>query len=71
MVFLKWARQRYGGSTVICVTIRMELNDSGAVSPARIALGGANEHPMRAVAAEQLLIGQPLDAAAIAAAGTI
>ncbi|MBT4426810.1 MAG: hypothetical protein HOC88_07930, partial [Rhodospirillaceae bacterium] len=55
LLFLKCARQRFGGPTVISVALRIELADDGTVSAVRIALGGAGEHPLRAVAAEQLL----------------
>ncbi|MBT3628253.1 MAG: xanthine dehydrogenase family protein subunit M [Rhodospirillaceae bacterium] len=68
LLFLKCARQRFGGPTVISVALRIELADDGTVSAVRIALGGAGEHPLRAVAAEQLLSGKPLAAAAIDAA---
>jgi CO/xanthine dehydrogenase FAD-binding subunit len=68
LLFLKCARQRFGGPTVISVALRIELADDGSVSAARIALGGAGETPLRAGAAEELLIGKPLSAEIIEAA---
>lgn len=72
LLFLKCARQRYGGPTVISVALRIELAEDGMVAAVRIALGGAGEHPLRAIDAEGLLTGQPLvpsiiDAAAASA----
>ena len=68
LLFLKCARQRFGGPTVVSVALRIELEGDGTVSAVRIALGGAGEHPMRAVAAEELLVGKPLTVEAIGAA---
>jgi CO/xanthine dehydrogenase FAD-binding subunit len=71
LVFLKCGRQRYGGPTVISVAARIARNEGGAVAAARIALGGADETPRRAEAAEQLVLGGALDASAIAAAARV
>ncbi len=68
LVFVKCARQRFAGPTVITVALRIELDAAGKVAAARIALGGAGETPLRAEAAEQSLIGEALDAPAIEAA---
>ncbi len=68
LVFVKCARQRFAGPTVITVALRIELDAAGKVAAARIALGGAGETPLRAEAAEQSLIGEALEAPAIEAA---
>jgi len=52
------------------VSVAMALDvDGNRVRDARIALGGVAPRPWRARAAEHALIGRPLDAAAMAAAG--
>jgi len=52
------------------VSVAMALDvDGNRVRDARIALGGVAHKPWRARAAERALIGHPLDAAAIGAAG--
>ncbi len=68
LVFLKCARQRFAGPTVISVALHIAVDGDGKVAAARIALGGASEYPMRAETAEHLLIGRPLEASVIAAA---
>ncbi len=68
LVFVKCARQRYGGPTVISVAARIAFDNDRKVSAARIALGGAGEFPLRAEEAEQSLLGRALDAEAIDAA---
>jgi xanthine dehydrogenase YagS FAD-binding subunit len=52
------------------VSVAMALDvDGNRVRDARIALGGVAPRPWRARAAERALIGRPLDATALAAAG--
>lgn len=53
--------------SAVCVGIALDI-ERGWVRQARIAFGGMAATPKRALAAEQALIGRPLDGAALAAA---
>ena len=55
---------------LVSTAVAIELVD-GTVSSARVALGGVAPKPWRARAAEEVLLGDRLDAAAIAAAGAV
>jgi xanthine dehydrogenase YagS FAD-binding subunit len=55
---------------LVSTAVAIELVD-GTVSSARVALGGVAPKPWRARAAEEVLVGGRLDAAAIAAAGAV
>jgi xanthine dehydrogenase YagS FAD-binding subunit len=55
---------------LVSTAVAIELVD-GTVSSARVALGGVAPKPWRARAAEEVLVGDSLDAAAIAAAGAV
>ena len=55
---------------LVSTAVAIELVD-GTVSSARVALGGVAPKPWRAQAAEEVLVGDRLDAAAIAAAGGV
>ena len=55
---------------LVSTAVAIELVD-GTVSSARVALGGVAPKPWRARAAEEVLVGDRLDAAAIAAAGGV
>jgi xanthine dehydrogenase YagS FAD-binding subunit len=55
---------------LVSTAVAIELVD-GTVSSARVALGGVAPKPWRARAAEEVLVGDRLDAAAIAAAGAV
>jgi carbon-monoxide dehydrogenase medium subunit len=50
------------------LTTRLSIDESGAVSEARIVLGSVAPVPMRAIAAEQVLLGQELSDEMICAA---
>ena len=55
---------------LVSTAVAIELVD-GTVSSARVALGGVAPKPWRARAAEEVLVGDRLDAATIAAAGAV
>ena len=55
---------------LVSTAVAIELVD-GTVSSARVALGGVAPKPWRARAAEEVLVGDRLDAAAITAAGAV
>ncbi|HUC35132.1 MAG TPA: xanthine dehydrogenase family protein subunit M, partial [Gaiellaceae bacterium] len=55
---------------LVSTAVAIELVD-GTVSSARVALGGVAPKPWRARAAEEVLVGDRLDAVAIAAAGAV
>jgi len=65
--YIKFARKHANTPAVVTVAIRVAW-DAGLVTDARIALGAAGPHPIRARAAERLLVGTGLGAEAIAAA---
>jgi CO/xanthine dehydrogenase FAD-binding subunit len=65
--FLKFGRRAANTPAVVTVAARARLDD-GSVADARIALGAAGPHPLRAVAAERALVGTMIDEAAIDAA---
>ncbi|ADB52519.1 FAD binding domain-containing protein [Conexibacter woesei] len=60
--------RRHGDFAIVSVLALVDVDGDGRASAARIAIGGANPVPLRAHAAEELLVGRPLDASAIAAA---
>lgn len=62
--FLKFGRKHANTPAVVTVAIALERRD-GMVSAARIALGAAGPHPIRATNAEAVLVGVALDAGAI------
>jgi carbon-monoxide dehydrogenase medium subunit len=66
--FVKFGRRQASAPAVITVAARIAMDDSGTITMARIALGAAGPHPLRARRAEAALAGQPLDAASINAA---
>ena len=55
---------------LVSTAVAIELLD-GTVSSARVALGGVAHKPWRARAAEEVLVGDRLDASSIAAAGAV
>lgn len=65
--YVKFGRKHANTPAVVTVAVRLEWRD-GRVAEARIALGAVGPHPVRARAAEQLLLGTRLDTDAIAAA---
>lgn len=58
-VFTKLGRRNAMAIAVVSVAIRLSLDEAGQVSVARIALGSVAPVPLRALAAEALLAGQP------------
>ena len=65
--FIKFGRKRDNTPAVVTVAVTADVAN-GTVTDARIALGAAGPHPIRARNAEDALNGQPLSAAVIAAA---
>lgn len=63
----KFGRRRANTPAVVSVAVRIAETD-GLVSEARVALGAAGPHPIRAHGAEALLVGAALDHAMIDAA---
>ncbi|WP_202332305.1 FAD binding domain-containing protein [Mesorhizobium sp. L-8-3] len=73
--FRKAGRKALNSAAIVTVAAFVTLDD-GLVGDCRIALGGVARHPLRALAAEKALNGQPLDrdhveAAALAALADI
>lgn len=66
--WLKYARREANAPAVVSVAARIVTDAAGKVTDARIALGAANDFPMRAKNAEAALVGNPLDSESIAAA---
>lgn len=63
--WLKYARREANAPSVVSVAVRIHTDPEGIITEARIALGGANDFPMRAKAAEKALVGSGLDAKSI------
>jgi CO/xanthine dehydrogenase FAD-binding subunit len=68
-VFVKCARKRSNTPAVVTVAAQI-VQQGGTVASARLALGAAGPHPMRALGAEAALLGSSLDDTAIEAAAT-
>jgi len=66
--YLRYGRRQANTPAVVAVAARVLLDAAGMVADARIALGAAGPHPLRARQAEAKLAGQPLDSSSIAAA---
>ncbi len=66
--FIKYARREANAPAIVSVAARIVTDPEGIITEARIALGAANDFPMRAKNAEALLVGRGLDALAIAEA---
>lgn len=64
--WLKCARREANSPSVVAVAARLVTDPEGIITKARIALGGANDFPMRAKSAEAALVGRGLNAASIA-----
>jgi len=69
-VYLRYGRRQANTPSVVAVAVRVIAESDGTVSDARIALGAAGPHALRARGAEAALIGGPLDDARIAGAAT-
>ena len=68
--YIKFGRKHANTPAVVTVAARATWED-GRVADARIALGAAGPHPIRARLAERLLVGTSLDADTIAAAAAL
>jgi CO/xanthine dehydrogenase FAD-binding subunit len=66
--YLRYGRRQANTPAVVAVAARVVIDEAGMVTDARIALGAAGPHPLRARQAEAALLGQPLDDTNIAAA---
>lgn len=64
--WLKYARREANAPSVVCVAARLVTDPEGVITEARIALGGANDFPMRSGRAEAALMGRGLNAESIA-----
>jgi len=58
--FIKLGQRRSMAISLVNLTTRLSIDESGAVSDARIVLGAVAPVPMRAVAAEEFLLGKEL-----------
>ena len=58
--FIKLGQRRSMAISQVNLTTRLSVDESGAVSEARIVLGSVAPLPMRAVAAEEILLGKKL-----------
>ncbi len=67
VVFRKMARRQLNSGAIVTVALSLRL-DRGIVREARLALGGVDNHPIRALSAERILTGSNLDSEAIASA---
>jgi CO/xanthine dehydrogenase FAD-binding subunit len=66
--YLRYGRRQANTPAVVAVAARVVSEADGTVVDARIALGAAGPHPLRARQAEAALVGKPLDTSSIAAA---
>lgn len=64
----KAMRRKLNSASIVTVAA-VAVIESGVVAAARIALGGVAPRPVRAVSAERVLVGRPLDRAALDEAG--
>lgn len=64
--WLKYARRERNAPSVVSVAARIVTDPEGVITDARIALGGANDFPMRAKKAEAELVGRGLNKESIA-----
>ncbi len=68
--YLRYGRRQANTPSVVAVAVRLVADPDGMLSDARIALGAAGPHPLRARQAEAALIGNPFDDARIASAAS-
>jgi CO/xanthine dehydrogenase FAD-binding subunit len=66
--YLRYGRRQANTPAVVAVAARVITEADGIIGAARIGLGAAGPHPLRARQAEAVLVGKTLDTAAIAAA---
>lgn len=64
--FIKYARREANAPAIVSVAARIVTDPEGIITEARIALGAANDFPMRAKNAEAMLVGSGLNANIIA-----
>lgn len=64
--WIKFARREANAPSVVAVAARIATDPEGIITEARIALGGANEFPVRGKQAEAELVGRGLNAESIA-----
>jgi CO/xanthine dehydrogenase FAD-binding subunit len=64
--FIKYARREANAPAIVSVAARIVTDPEGIITEARIALGAANDFPMRAKNAEAALVGSGLNTQAIA-----
>lgn len=64
-VYLKLGRRQANTPAVVVVAVQIAIGQDGACAAARIALGAAGPHPLRAMRAEAALVGRPLDEVSI------
>jgi CO/xanthine dehydrogenase FAD-binding subunit len=66
--YMRYGRRQANTPAVVAVAARVVMETDGTLVDARIALGAAGPHPLRARQAEAALIGKPFDTSSIAAA---
>lgn len=66
--YLKVGRRSAMEVAIVGLAMRLQFNDAGVVTDARVALASVGPRPVRALDAEAALAGQPLDEQSIAAA---
>jgi len=66
--YLRYGRRQANTPAIVALAARVVSAADGTVADARIALGAAGPHPLRARQAEAALLGKPLDTFSIAAA---
>lgn len=64
--FLKFGRRQANTPAVVTIAAQVMCDADGICTEARIALGAAGDHPMRAEQAETALVGRTIDAQTIA-----
>jgi len=64
--WIKYARREANAPAIVSVAARIVTDPEGVITEARIALGGANDFPVRAKKGEAELIGRGLSAESIA-----
>ncbi|MGQ0635559.1 MAG: FAD binding domain-containing protein [Planctomycetaceae bacterium] len=69
--FLKLGRRQANTPAVVTVAVQVAKNEAGICTQARIALGAAGDHPLRARQAEAALQGRKVDASSIADAAAL
>ena len=63
--FYKVAKRRMDDISTVAAAISMDLDDSGRITRARFAFGGVAAVPMRALSAEQMVVGERWNQASV------